>query len=293
MTTPEHMTTPEEMGRFIQTLRKERGLTQKALAEQLQITDKAVSKWERGLSCPDITLLPALAAALGVSVSELLGAGRRTDAAPADPARCTEAALGYAASARARDSKALRRRLAAGWGLALLLGVLICGICDLAATGRLGWSLIPAAGCLLGWCVTRPLILRGAKGARAALGWLTALIAPFLWALDRVLAGPLRGPMPGAEVPPVLTVGLLAAAPGLAFLWGCTAAAARLKARPLRAGAVCAGLAIAACLAEDTLLGLALNLPVLDIWDLLAVGLLVALAAVLLWLDGRGRREEP
>lgn len=48
MTTSEHMTTPEEMGRFIQTLRRERGLTQKALAEQLQITDKAVSKWERG-----------------------------------------------------------------------------------------------------------------------------------------------------------------------------------------------------------------------------------------------------
>lgn len=99
--------------------------------------------------------------------------------------------------------------------------------------------------------------------------------------------------MPGAETPPVLTVGLLAAAPGLAFLWGCTAAATRLKARPLRAGAVCAGLAIAACLAEDTLLGLALNLPLLDGWDLLAVGLLAVLAAVLLWLDGRGRREEP
>lgn len=113
-----------------------------------------------------------------------------------------------------------------------------------------------------------------------------------MWALDRVLAGPLRGPAPGAETPPVLTVGLLAAAPGLAFLWGCTAAAARLKARPLRAGAVCAGLAIVTSLAEDALLGLALNLPVLDGWDLLAVGLLAVLAAVLLWLDGRGRRED-
>lgn len=286
------MATPEEMGRFIQRLRRERGLTQKALAEQLQITDKAVSKWERGLSCPDITLLPGLAAALGVTANELLAAARNADTAPADPSRCTEAALGYAAAARARDSRAMRRRLAAGWALALLLGVLVCGICDLAVYGRPGWSLIPAAGCLLAGCVTRPLILRGAKGVRAALGWLTGLIVPFLWALDRVLNGPLRGPMPGADAAPVLPIGLLAAAPGLAFLWGCYAAAVRLKARPLRAGAVCAGLAILTSLAEDALLGLALNLPMPDGWDLLTVGLLAALTGVLLWLEGRGRRED-
>ena len=56
------------IGRFIAQLRREKGLTQKALAAQLHLTDKAVSKWERGLACPDITLLPVLAALLDVSV---------------------------------------------------------------------------------------------------------------------------------------------------------------------------------------------------------------------------------
>lgn len=47
-------------------------MTQRELAEQLRIIDKAVSKWERGLSCPDISLLTSLAGILGVATSELL-----------------------------------------------------------------------------------------------------------------------------------------------------------------------------------------------------------------------------
>ena len=60
------------MGDTIAALRKERGLTQKELAERMHVTDKAVSKWERSLSCPDVASLPALAEALGTSVDELL-----------------------------------------------------------------------------------------------------------------------------------------------------------------------------------------------------------------------------
>lgn len=62
----------EQFGRFVAALRKEKGLTQKELAEQLHVSDKAVSKWERALSLPDIALLPPLSEALGVSVAELL-----------------------------------------------------------------------------------------------------------------------------------------------------------------------------------------------------------------------------
>lgn len=67
------------MGKLILSLRKEKGLTQKELADRLQISDNAVSKWERGLSCPDISLLPRLAEILGVGVEELLTGGQKTD----------------------------------------------------------------------------------------------------------------------------------------------------------------------------------------------------------------------
>ena len=60
------------IGSYIRTCRIGRGLTQKALADQLHVTDKAVSKWERDLSYPDIRLFPALAEALNVTVSDLI-----------------------------------------------------------------------------------------------------------------------------------------------------------------------------------------------------------------------------
>lgn len=59
-------------GSFITKKRKEKGLTQKQLAERLYISNKAVSKWERSLSLPDVALLEPLARELGVTVTELL-----------------------------------------------------------------------------------------------------------------------------------------------------------------------------------------------------------------------------
>lgn len=64
------------MGMKISALRKERGMTQSELAEQMNVTDKAVSKWERDLSCPDVGSLPRLAELLGISVDELIQAGQ-------------------------------------------------------------------------------------------------------------------------------------------------------------------------------------------------------------------------
>jgi len=62
----------ERIGKFIQEKRKEKGLTQKELAKKLNLTDKAVSKWERGLGCPDVSILEILAQELDVSVLEIL-----------------------------------------------------------------------------------------------------------------------------------------------------------------------------------------------------------------------------
>ena len=62
----------EKLGLFVSQLRKEQHMTQKDLAEKLGVTDKAVSKWERGLSFPDISLLEPLADTFEVSVMELL-----------------------------------------------------------------------------------------------------------------------------------------------------------------------------------------------------------------------------
>ncbi len=64
------------IGKFISQRRKELGYNQKDLAEKLNITDKAVSKWETGRSAPDVSILIPLAEKLGVSVTEILNGER-------------------------------------------------------------------------------------------------------------------------------------------------------------------------------------------------------------------------
>lgn len=64
----------KSIGEMISSLRKGKGMTQNELAEKMNVTDKAVSKWERNLSCPDINSIPKLAEILGTTVEELLNA---------------------------------------------------------------------------------------------------------------------------------------------------------------------------------------------------------------------------
>ena len=68
--------TSKECGNFISELRKEKKLTQKELAEKINVTDKAVSRWETGKGYPDVTSLVSLSDYFGVSANELL-AGKR------------------------------------------------------------------------------------------------------------------------------------------------------------------------------------------------------------------------
>jgi transcriptional regulator with XRE-family HTH domain len=61
-----------KVGRLILDLRKEKGLTQKQLAEAMNISDKTISKWERGLGCPDVSLLNELSEVLSVNIEKIL-----------------------------------------------------------------------------------------------------------------------------------------------------------------------------------------------------------------------------
>ncbi len=70
------------IGSFIAVLRKAKGLTQKQLAEQLNVSDKAVSRWERDEALPDLTLIPVLADIFGVTSDELLRGQRNANDTP-------------------------------------------------------------------------------------------------------------------------------------------------------------------------------------------------------------------
>ena len=100
----------EMLGRFIAQRRKELNLTQRELAEALHVTDKAVSKWERGVGCPDISLLEPLAETLELSVDQLL----TYQTAPEEPEAVAEPVTSQAVQAvldlTLEERRARRRR---------------------------------------------------------------------------------------------------------------------------------------------------------------------------------------
>ena len=113
----------EKFGTFLARLRKERGLTQKELAERLFVSDKAVSKWERSLSLPDVGLLIPLAECLGVTVTELLW-GERTSGGQM-PVEEVESLVGSALRMKEREQTAVRigrRRWITAFALCALAG---------------------------------------------------------------------------------------------------------------------------------------------------------------------------
>lgn len=111
----------EKFGKFLTEIRKEKAMTQKELAEKLFVSDKTVSKWERGNSLPNITLLIPIADVLGVTVSELLRGEKLKDETQTD-ADGIQSPADSSLDAAVCDS--IRRRKK-NWKIAYLLAIYI------------------------------------------------------------------------------------------------------------------------------------------------------------------------
>ena len=107
------------------------------------VTDKAVSKWERGLSCPDISLLSKLSHVLGVTTSELLN-GEKAEPSSPEVNAIVEATLQYADTAtKSIITKNARWKYVAIASAIFLLGILILIGCNSAIEGGLTWAVLP------------------------------------------------------------------------------------------------------------------------------------------------------
>lgn len=108
-----------KIGTFIAAERRAKGWTQRQLAGELQLTDKAVSRWETGKGLPDVSLLLPLAAALGVSVGELL-AGQRQPQPPVVQAAETRTAEQLVTYTQELGPQLRRRRVCTVLALSLI-----------------------------------------------------------------------------------------------------------------------------------------------------------------------------
>ena len=126
----------ERFGAFVAQIRKEQGLTQKELADRLNVTDKAVSKWETGKGFPDLKLLEPLAQVLGVSLVELMQ-GKRQEAdtltvAEADAA--VSQAMGQSEKTTARRYLRLFR-----WFLIAACGLCLLWLAPVVSLNIIAW----------------------------------------------------------------------------------------------------------------------------------------------------------
>lgn len=242
----------EKIGPLIRQLRKAHNLTQKELAAMLNVTDKAVSKWELGTSLPDVALLLPLAEALGVSATELLGGIR----APESPAKTPETPprdtagdiLSYTQRTASQRRERLRLWFFAGVSGTFLLSAAVCWVCDTALNGTLSWSLIVDLSLLLAWVVLLPLLTARRHALLLALGALSIAILPYLNLLGWLLGDPR-----------VFRFGLAIAPAAVLYLWGVWAVWRKLRRRRLSAAGtvlmLTAGLSLFVNAVTDALTG--------------------------------------
>lgn len=146
----------KSFGEYIRGKRQEAGLTQKELAGRLFVTESTVSKWERGLSYPDVSMVVPICGALGITEHEFF------TACDDDKAR----AQARQAAVWRGVTKGTRLFFAVGYAIA----VTVCFICDLAVFHTLDWFWIVLTGCALGFCFTNLPFLVGRSKLSSCLG---------------------------------------------------------------------------------------------------------------------------
>ena len=255
-----------EIGKFITKCRKEKKLTQAQLAEKLNITDRAVSKWETGKSMPDSSIMLELCEILGITVNELLS-GEEIDMESYEK-RADENLIAL----KRKDENNMTKNtiISILFSVTLLTGIMVCLICNIAISGNLTWSLIPVSSIVFAWVISFPSIILGKKGIIASFLSLSVFILPYLFLLGSLI-----------KVKEVFSIGAVMAVVSIVFLWIIVAVFFRIgKERKLIALGITFLLSIPFLIIINVLLSRMIDEPVLDVWDMLSIFMLLIFAFV-------------
>ncbi|MCI9532666.1 MAG: helix-turn-helix domain-containing protein [Lachnospiraceae bacterium] len=255
-----------EIGKFIAKCRKEKKLTQAQLAEKLDISDRAVSKWETGKSMPDSSIMLELCEILGITVNELLS-GEEIDTQSYGK-RADENLV--ALKRKDENNMAMNVMIAILYSVTLLVGIMVCLICNLAISGNLTWSLVPASSIVFAWAISFPGIILGKRGITVSLISLSVFIFPYLSLLGSFI-----------KMEEVFSVGAAVAVASIIFMWIIAAVFYCFgKESKLVAFGITFLLAIPFEVIINAILSKMIEEPVFDVWDMLSIFVLLVLAFV-------------
>ena len=199
----------QEFGKRIAEARKRNGMTQKELAEWLDVTDKAVSKWERGKGFPEITLLPKLSRILGIKPEDLLSdktaqdeTGTKIQSGPMqnetiDPqVELVSNVIKYSGEQMRRKlSRLVLPIISASLGLAAF----VCLLVDFCITQSFTWSRFPVAALLYCFAILLPIFLLKKHRTVISIAVFFAGLIPFLFYLETLV--PVKGWATGLALP--------------------------------------------------------------------------------------------
>lgn len=253
-----------EIGKFIAKCRKEKKLTQAQLAEKLNITDRAVSKWETGKSMPDSSIMLELCEILGITVNELLS-GEKIDMESYEK-KADENLI----TLKKKDENNMTKNFIISilFSATLLIGIMVCLICNIAISGSLTWSLIPVSSIVFAWVISFPSIILGKRGIIVSFISLSVFIVPYLFLLGSLL-----------KVKEVFSVGAVIAVTSIVFLWIIVAVFKRIKSKLVALGTTFLS-TIPYMIIVNVVLSKMIDEPVLDVWDMLSIFMLLILAFV-------------
>lgn len=254
-----------EIGKFIAKCRKEKKLTQAQLAEKLNITDRAVSKWETGKSMPDSSIMLELCEILGITVNELLS-GEEVDMEIFEK-KADENLIALTK----KDENNMKKNVIISiiFSAILLIGLMVCTICDVAISGNLTWSLIPISSIIFTWVVSFPITILGKKGILGSLMSISIFIIPYLYILSSLI-----------KAKAVFSIGAIMALISIMYMWFIFWIFNRLKIRKLFATGITFLLSIPYMLLINVILSRMISEPIIDLWDILSIFILLIFSFV-------------
>lgn len=264
-----------DTGKFIANCRREKGMTQAQLAEKLNVTDRAVSKWETGKCMPDSSIMLELCDILNITVNELLS-GQRI-ATNNYEEKVSENLI----ELKRKDENNISKNTVISiiYTVTMAIGILVCCICDVAVSGTLTWSLITLSSILVAWIASFPVILLGKKGVLVAMLAISIFILPFMYILSILI-----------NVHAVFSIGAAMSIFTLILLWIIYILYHRLKERRLLATGISFLFAIPFTILVNVTLSKMLGEPVIDVWDIMSIFILLIIAAAFIIGDYARKR---
>lgn len=215
---------------------------------------------------PDSSIMLELCEILGITVNELLS-GEEIDIESYEK-KADENLIAL----KRRDENNMTKNVIISilFSVTLLIGIMVCLICNIAISGKLTWSLIPVSSIVFAWVISFPSIILGKRGIMVSLLSLSVFVIPFLLLLSNLI-----------KAKEVFSVGAVLAVASIIFLWIIVAVFNRVgKHRKLIALGITFLLAIPFMFIINAMLSKMIAEPILDVWDMLSAFILLILAFV-------------